>query len=270
MDYQLDDDLMGESYEQNQRENNYVQLPFDAPLLSWRQGNPDAEAQSSKWYGRWSINIEDWDKMLEKKELPAPKEFETHPKKDKNYVPIPGEFYRIYTWRHLIFSTICSRTRWVNGKSTTHTLVYLAEKKDAELQPLFPAILSAKAWTANHVLKNIDKWMTHVVELGIPLPPHYFYMAMGTFGKESHFSGSHGKETYPTLFIHKTPAADQLEFVGNEIARVMAEMKVNALDWMNDPEWLEPTEKADRKPAASKPYNAGVPAADDPDEEIPF
>jgi len=273
--YNFDSSLADEEYTQNENQSNLVQLPFDAPFISWRHGNPDSldeqQKPTSKYFGRWGIDCADWDKLCEKLDIPVPEIKETHAKKDKNYVPIPNEFYHIYTWRFLIFAPIGGRVRWIDGKSQSQTLVYIANKTKNGLEPLTPAILTTKSWTASKFNTAREKWLDFCSKFDTGIPAHFFYCAIGTFGDVSKFAGSHGKETYPQLFIRDGLDATNLPYIGNELARTISQLNVEALDWYNDEDWLHP-ENADQSKSNRGYSRQQQSPQNDPiqDDEIPF
>ena len=285
MSYGLDSDLQGDKYQKTGgSESNYVKLPFDVPVVYWKHG--DANAQPGPdgkmpitHYGRWNTSVDEWDQIVIESNLDIkPPEFEQRPKKDRAGHLLPGEFYRVYSWRYLMFSVIAQRSRWFPSKqadgstrkmSHCQILAHLAEKQGKEIVPTLPVVLSAKVFASTHLEKLISQWFAFIDDLGPNVPAQYFYMAIGTFGDKSVFSGTRGTSTLPQLFVNDKLTKDTLPFVGNDIARKMSELKINAQEWLNDEAWLKPETVKSGSGGASSSHQPEEYAPDD-DESIPF
>lgn len=280
--YQLDADLANDEYQSTGGSgSNFVQLPFEAPVIYWKHGDSNVVPDKSgkyplQYYGRWNCGTDDWDKatLASGIEVTTPlDDVEKRPSK-KNGKVVPGEFYQVYAWRHLLFAVIAQRSRWFktrDGKNLSHVqvLVQLAEKRDNVLVPTITAVLSAKVFASTRLEQLIKDWFKKIDELGPNIPPHYFYMAIGTFGSEQKFDGNHGTSTLPTLFIPDNLQADKLPFVGIEVARKMQEIKLNSQDWLNDQAWLKPEQQSSGKSAiAGDPEPGGY--MEDDEQGIPF
>ena len=138
--YELDQDLQEDTYQQTGgRENRFVQLPFEVPIIYWKHGDPEVIPDANKnypitHYGRWNCGIEDFTAFAERLNLDVPEDVEKRPKKDRSGNVISGEFYEVVAWRSLIFAVVAQRSRWYKnrkGKNLSHmqVLVQLADSK---------------------------------------------------------------------------------------------------------------------------------------------
>lgn len=279
MNYNLDNDLKEETYQQSNPASSFVRLPFDVPIWYWKHGDANIDAGSIAHFGRWNCGVEEYDQIAQVANIATPKHIENRVKKDQRGVPKSGENYRVYASRVLVFAVIASRSRWFfnksTGKNNSHVqiLAHLFAKDDQGIvKPTIPVVLSAKV-LASGALENAQaKWFDHIRSFGPNIPPMYFYMAVGTFGEESKFSGAHGTSTIPELYIKKDLTAESLPFVGNPTARKMSELKLNAQDWLNDQDWLNPSQGNQQQPPQDRQtaYQQPAPAPSEDDSEIPF
>ena len=248
--YTLDDDLKNNEMQTTGGSGTrYEQLPFDAPLFAWRHGDPAFPNTDTKHFGRWAIGVEKFDPFAEANDLAVPKLVEEHPQRDQNGRPVSDKYYSIYTFRYLIFAPVAIRKRWTTV-SQVQALVHLAEKRDDQLVPTHLAVLSAKVFSSSQLEGLINQWFKHIEKFEPGIPPQYFYMAVGTFGDKSKFEGTHGTTTLPQLFVNPKLTKDSLPFVGQDIARKMADAQLNAQAWLNDEAWLNPNSEKSEKPYA--------------------
>lgn len=275
--YQLDNDLKDNEYQQSNAQSSFVTLPFDAPVLYWKHGDVDVTPGTIGHYGRWNCQMEDFDKIAQAANIPAPKEIETRVKKDRNGRPT-SETYKVYAWRAVVFAVIASRSRWIHnqrtGKNNSHTqiLVHLFDKNsEGAIIPTVPAILSAKVLASGALENCVKKWFDTIHSFNtVKIPPIYFYMAVGTFGEQSKFTGSHGTSTLPELYTPQNLTADNLPFVGNGIARKMSDLKLQAQDWLNDQDWLTGNyQQSGQQQQAQRPEYHQEPTPQESDS-IPF
>ena len=264
MNYQLDQDLMDEDYQTtNAASVDYEQLPFAAPIIYWKHGSKTAKPKSTSYYGRWNSDQDGYDQVAQELNIAVPQSVETR-------INDKGEQYHIYAWRAIIFAPIASRFRWYfdkkRNKNISHiqVLVHLAERKEGTLVATMPAVLSAKVYASDDLKKCIKDWFAFVENLQPAIPPHYFYMAAGTFGDTQEFVGSHKNETKPTLYLPKDATAESLPFVGNEIARKIKALKAEAQPWLNDENWLKPGNETETSEQSATEYQPTKPAQDIP------
>lgn len=260
------DSGLDDGYEtSSNRKNDYIQLPFDAPIMAWRHGSIGSEKGSSKYFGRWTSGVPEYDKFAESSGLAVPKSFETHVNSKT------GKEYQLYAWRSLIFAPIASRKRWFvnanSGKKNSHiqTLAILADKRDGELIATIPAMLSAKVFAGDKFEKLIAEWLEYAKSKDAVIPPQYFWMAVGTFGDAQDFVGPKHTSTLPTLWVNEKTLP---KFVGNETARKMKTIKEEALLWLHDKKWLSgetDTAHATEQQPDQPEYNPGY-----QDNSIPF
>jgi hypothetical protein len=242
--------------------NGGIKLPFPAPILWWKNGNPELadteEITDARRFGGWGISKEDVDEQLPNTVLPANwKYFEALRNNE-------GKTYSAFLARSAWVAPIDRRYTWVTfeGKSSSKVnyLCYLAVRgKDKnELMPWGAVVLTASSYSGKALDDAMAKFKSETATLRGDDPVNLFYIPLGTFGntpKIEKRTGKGGKSSpiFPCQLW--TPdsgfASTTLDewFVGDEIAAEMGLLRIQAKDWLT--EWND--KKQEAKPEVQAP-----------------
>lgn len=227
-------------------------LPFDAPTLWWRNGDPRIPAETSavQHFGGWCAHNDE-------KFMP---EWQHSNLRPEIFTNNEGEPYEVLTTRFIMFSTIGIRTRWDTdqfGKksSRTHVLGYAGFKsgKDSPVEPWMPVVLSAGGYSGKHLELALGDWQKFTAKLRYEhaggTPDFLFWCALGTFGQEVKRLevGKSQKNYISPVQIAKpddmTPERLDSLFVGYEMAERLTTLFHEAQTWLKAWDNLEERQK---------------------------
>jgi hypothetical protein len=217
-----------------------VQLPFQAPLLWWRNGSRNTQPINGvDYFGGWAVNADE----LHRVHFDPPPGFKMVTWKGKN------ERFDAYTGRYIGVAPILQRRKWVqgdDGNNRSHVqILCLAATWNGERKvfvPYGPVVLSAKAWTGKYLIdafKEFDR-VTAEIRSQYNLPASFFYTLVGTFGQEPNMV-MRGKKTQspitpPTINPTQQYSANALEvmYIGSDAVRTAIDLRDQAMDWASD------------------------------------
>lgn len=230
---------------------NAVKLPFGAPIIWWKNSNPDLsdteEIKDVRRFGGWGISKEDIDDQRES----LPPELPANWKLFENLKNGEGNTYAAYLTRSVWAAPIDRRFNWftnAEGKSSSKVnyLVYIAIRNENKLLPWGPAVLSAGSYSG----KALDEAFADFKKLTSSIrgddPVNLFYHPLGTFGdtpKNEARTGKGGKSSSITPCQLWKPqggiVAATLDdwFVGDDIAAEMGLLRIQAKEWLD--EWAK-------------------------------
>lgn len=226
-----------------------VKLPFAAPNIWWKNGNPDLsdtdEIKDARRFGGWGVSKEDVDEQRQAlpPELPANwKYFESLKNSE-------GGSYSAYLARSVWVAPIDRRFNWFTNRDTgkssskVNYLVYLAVRNESKLLPWGPAILSAGSYSGKALDESFSEFKKVTASLRGDDPVNLFYHPLGTFSNEPKFdkrTGKGGQSSSITPCQLWKPeggiVAATLDdwFVGDEIAAEMGLLRVQAHEWLEE------------------------------------
>jgi len=227
-------------------ESDGIQLPYVAPLAWWTNKRSNNKDDGVDYFGGWAMKLDDYDAGV------------------REYGVLPnwyddgdgGNIGQLKTCRSVLVAPFGARKRWMDKekgdrKTGTHLLqlAYIAYiDNDRKVIPWGPMILSMKSTTAMAYDKLVAEWAgsTYAArqEFAGGAPPHFFFMPLGTFGKEPVLTEvgkapNTSKVTHPQVFQYGEFGEKQIDYlyVGNQVAGYMAEFKAQSLDWLSDKKW---------------------------------
>jgi hypothetical protein len=297
MAIQLNDETL-EAFQDSMRVAGTIELPFAVPYLWVINGDVKLEAVGgAQYFGGWSTDAQ---KMIEagqdygKDTAPAgwirqQVISSTGQRVDsflsRSAIVAPIDFRRSWFWKGDGGLVQRSPDYFQGSRQHVQALVYLAGKSNGSINPWGPAVISAKGFQANNLLKSFETWNKATAsirkQVAPGVPAWFFYLAIGTFGTERHdrMVGPTGKQSGITPigpYIPETITADQMEslFVGQEIANDMVIIKREAQEWLKAWGTPSPRGPAQASPAAPIIEEAyPVPPEEPPlpdDGDVPF
>ena len=244
------------SVAQSYDNNDFVELPFNAPLFWWKRGG-DMTGDDVAKHGGWICNQENFIKMApyENGEMILPKRMD-EVVFSSSY---SGGTYSTYCTRSMPVAPFAQRFRWTyrttldgekdktdKGRGHLQVLAIAAIVDDAKkYQYWSPVILSAKGLSAKSLqdcLKAFDSatMLLRGKELK-GIPANFFWQHLGSFGKEmvKKTVGSGNQSNFITpiqVYMPETVDMEFLEkvFVGNEIATTMGELAKMSAEWLDE------------------------------------
>ena len=252
-----------------------VQLPFAAPELWWKNGEPAIagmkEITDARRFGGWGISKSELDNLTGPIP-PLPEKWQLF-----ELTNAKGKTYEAYLTRSAWVAPIARRHAWFNyegkNQSRVNYLCYLGVMgADKKLLPWGAVVISSKSFDGVNLDNLFKDFASKTSNLRGNTMPNYFYTPLGTFRPEPLFEvrkGKGGSESSVTpcqLFENKDGyTIDSLKsvFVGTLIATEMVSLKKQATEWLD--EWNK--KKDDRVTAVQPEVN--VPH-DFQEEENPF
>lgn len=268
-----------------------IELPFPAPAWYVINGNADLEdLKNSLYYGGWACSVENVKKSSEKYHdlpFPIPGTYEVKRRDDK------GNPYQVLTSRSLVFASIGMRmfsVAKINGREqrvaaftkgaspslqVLGILGYKDEKK--QINPYAPVMLKASGYQVNHVRDAFNKWRKAITPHVKKIAPNadldaalnLFWLHIGTFGERHQVEAGHGKFITPiTAYIPDELTEAQVEnmYVGDPMAEFMADIKIQADEWLKAYQQPEKVVAVDVT-AAHEEWSDEPPP---PEDDIPF
>lgn len=212
-----------------------VQLPFFAPVLFWKHGNPQA-GDGVQRYGGWGSASELYDFGDE-----PPKGFVA-----ETWHSSSGGAYDVFAARSVAIAPILTRTRWTTnefGKSRSHkqSLCMLATWDEVTYVPYGPVILSTKGLSSRYVVDAITEFerqingirKENIAHIGLS----FFWHTVGTFGDAAYDQMGSGTQTSTGTIVRSgvvvDPTIDTLKalFVGVDVMNMMKDYQSEAQEW---------------------------------------
>ena len=248
-----------------------IRLPFSAPLLSWRNGNPalsDLGDENPKYSGGWELSKESWEKV--KADVPPlPALFKLYSLKGK-------EAYDAFLAKQIVIFPVGLRERALmkqdgrdvpvkrftkGSRQHIQMLAYLATVTDGGFKPWGPVILSAKSNSAQAIKQCFEdfKELAKKELDNIRVPYHRFWLRLGTpippkfvtVGK-----GSDTSDVTPCYLMSPqggwTLDALKHAYIGADMIAKAGELQMLAAEWLNDKQWALGTQAT---PAVNNPLN---------------
>lgn len=260
-----------------QPQGDGIELPYLAPLAWWTNARP-GPGEVNK-FGGWACKAGDFDM--------AAAQYGEWPQWERVQSDL-GELVQI---RYLAIAPFGARRRWMDvnkgdSKTGTHLqqLAYVAiVTQEKKYIPWGPMILSLKVTAAMRFRDLLTDWARATArardEVAPDVPAHFFWMPVGTFGKEPVFEtvgkGNHTSQvTLPHLATEGEIAAPLLEklYVGDEIAEKMADLFQQSQEWLRDKKWQESggLDEAHVEPVEDDEFVRHVPPPPPAWEDVPF
>jgi hypothetical protein len=247
------DSQLARKLDQGMRSGETAELPFPVTYIWALNGQASYRSQGGAlYYGGWACKKEDLHQASEAQDLGIPADWASVTISSRD----GGEF-DAYTSRNVIVAPIGKRLSWLHeGKRYANylegarrhlqILAYLAETKgDVEKRhfvPWGPVVLTTKGYQARNVLDALVRWEKATMPIRRKFAPQVpawcFYLALGTHGKERQVvnvgkPGAQSPITPISAYIEGlTEEKLQNLFVGEDIARSMAEIQDQASDWL--------------------------------------
>lgn len=212
-----------------------IQLPFFAPVMFWKHGNPQA-GEGVQQFGGWGSASEQYDFGDE-----PPKGFEP-----ETWHSSSGGAYDVFSCRSMAIAPILTRTRWTtneSGKSRSHKqmLAMLATWDEVTYVPYGPVILSAKGLASKYLVDAITEFerqinptrKENIAHIGLS----FFWHIIGTFGDADYEQMGTGNQTSTGTIIKAgvvgDPSLETLKtlFVGLDVMNMMNNYQAEAQDW---------------------------------------
>ena len=252
-------------------EDQGIQLPFDAPLFWWTNGDNRGKEVGSgvEHFGGWATDGALLDAMVHDTQIPARLIAETQ-------YPRTGASFQVYATRYLVVTPIAKRFRWVtdrdkpNDKGRGHSQILCLCAFGKPLEYWMPVVLSAKGLAAMAIDAAFKSWES---ETGVARKTWahgagawFFWSRIGTFAKEriEKLVGQKGAQSPIVEAQIYLPSAEFTEayldalYIGEENVNRMVELKTLSKEWVAA--WAAtPVSGENQVYQRSKP-----------DEEIPF
>lgn len=240
-----------------------LKLPFAAPTLWWKNGNPDLsdteEITDARRFGGWGISKEELDELKGK----LPPELPTNWKYFDNLRNAQSKTYQAFLARNVYAALIDRRYTWTTfeGKSQSKVnyLCYLAVRSEKKLLPWGAVVLQGSSYSGKAIDDAVSKFKAETGKLRGDDPVNLFYIPLGTFGGTPKFdprTGKSGKSTSISpcqLFVPEGGFTSQTMdewFVGDDVAADMGLLRIQAKEWLH--EW-------DKKDDLVRPANQEEP-----------
>jgi hypothetical protein len=248
------DSQLARKLDQGMRTGDTTELPFPVVYIWALNGQASYRSQGGAlYYGGWACKSEDLLAAAEAQELAVPKEW--------NHVTISsrdgGEF-EAYAVRNVIVAPVGKRLSWLHeGKRSAayaegarrhlQVLAYLAEPvgeiDSRQFIPWGPVVLTSKGYQARNVLDSLARWEKATALLRRKIAPQVpawcFYLSLGTFGKDRQVlnvgkPGAQSPITPISEYIPDKLTEEKMQnlFVGEDIARKMADLQDQSSEWL--------------------------------------
>ena len=228
--------------------SDVIQLPFTAPIISWRNGNPAYKPEDGAlFFGGWECSADRLDAAYTGDGYPPLSMFGT----SRTVVSHERVTYTAYFARFVYALPIITRHRWEfdkrkpddKGYGHDQILVYLADRGKDKLVPWGPAILSATSHSARLLqvaFKEFEKGTAEArKEFAGNAKPWFFYHKLGTFEKEP-VEEIVGKEQKSSITpCHCQLPKDKLTeqyltalYPGDDILAICVDLRNQAKEWL--------------------------------------
>jgi hypothetical protein len=262
-----------------------IQLPFTAPLISWRNGNVAYKPEDGAlYYGGWECSADRLEIAYTQDGYQPLVAFGTA----RSITSREGHVYQAYVARSLAVLPIATRRMWVvdehkpgdKGRGWDQILVYLADRtekdKKSVLIPWGPAVLSAKGLSAKNLQDAFKVFAKETAaarkEFAGNAKPWLFYHVLGTFANEPEIErvGPKGQQSPITPCRCGLPVAAKINeafltfrYPGDEILAICSDLRTQAQEWLSA--W-----KSDRSTKPSDPTGLANDQEPEMPEEPPF
>jgi hypothetical protein len=263
-----------------------VELPFPVVYLWVINGLPSYKQQAASapalYYGGWACKQEQALEVAQASGLAIPDDWV------ESAIALKDGEYEGYTTRSIMVAPFGKRESWLldgrrhaqyveGGRRHVQYLAYMAELRDKTLIPWGPVVFSGKGYQARYLNDAIIAWEKATAQARMKLAPGipaaFFWMALGTFGKERQAvsvgkPGAQSPITPITTYIPAdgiSPEVLERRYIGSEIAAIMADKAEEATEWLNA--WKKPAETETGNGGPEDDFFVGTP----PDSmDIPF
>ena len=273
-----------------------VELPWLCPPVWVLNGDPKLRAMATMapalYFGGFAANFDDLQAAGEDHGIGFPNGFVETDLTSRDNKPL-----KVLVARNVFVAPFGVRKSWVNkdrirtaqfalgSRQHIQVLAVLANKEQGGVfTPLYPVLLSAKGWQAQHLERSFSTWASKTANMRRKLarsvnandiPAWAFYCAIGTFGQEPKVEMvGNGNDKSPITpigpFLPKEITEQTLEalFVGQEVIDYMLTLKDEAKEWLSAWAALDAGNKQPSAPAPDEYPEPPMPVM--PEDELPF
>jgi len=219
-----------------------VELPFPVCYMFIKNGRPEmSQIGGIGYFGGWAMDADDadgrWDNIGEQMDRVT-------------FSNREGDTYDVYTSRSILAAPIAKRRQWRDGRSHVQILAMVGVVNKGKFVDLGPNVLTAKGWQASYLQDSFRAWDKYTAEARREqaggADSKFFYACIGTSG-DANFVAV-GKTTTSQITPIELIVPDNLNlnklYVGDEKAREMSDLFLQAGEWLED--W---TKRKDNQPA---------------------
>lgn len=228
-----------------------VELPFPVVYLWVINGQTSYKAVGGAlYYGGWACKQEQALEVAQASGLAIPDDWV------EAAIALKDGEYEGFTTRAIMVAPFGKRESWLldgrrhaqyveGGRRHVQYLAYMAELREKTLVPWGPVVFSAKGYQARYLNDAIIAWEKATAQARMKLAPgipaSFFWMALGTFGKERQAinvgkPGAQSPITPITAYIPAdgiSPEVLERRYIGSDIAAIMADKAEEAEEWLS-------------------------------------
>jgi hypothetical protein len=251
-----------------------VELPFPVVYLWVINGQTSYKAVGGAlYYGGWACKQEQALEVAQASGLTIPADWV------ESAIALKDGEYEGFTTRSIMVAPFGKRESWLldgrrhaqyieGGRRHVQYLAYMAELRDKTLVPWGPVVFSGKGYQARYLNDAIIAWEKATAQARMKLAPgipsSFFWMALGTFGKERQAinvgkPGAQSPITPITAYIPAdgiSPEVLERRYIGSDIAAIMADKAEEAEEWLSA--WKRSAEGSDG-PESEDDFFMGAP-----------